>query len=66
MVVEKDGKDGIWRAIVGDVQIRGERSRWNRSAGSIYYMIPTPFWSLGISTEAVRQMSGIAFKELAL
>ena len=38
----------------------------NRSVGSIGYMILTPFWSRGIGTEAVRQMCGIAFRELAL
>ena len=29
-------------------------------------MILTPFWSQGIGTEAVRQICGIAFRELAL
>ena len=29
-------------------------------------MILTPFWSQGIGTEAVRQICGIAFQELAL
>ena len=38
----------------------------NRSVGSIGYMILTPFWSQGIGTEAVRQICGIAFRELAL
>ena len=30
------------------------------------FMILTPFWSQGIGTEAVRQICGIAFRELAL
>ena len=38
----------------------------NRAVGSIGYMILTPFWSQGIGTEAVRQICGIAFQELAL
>ena len=29
-------------------------------------MILTPFWSQGIGTEAVRQICGIAFRELTL
>ena len=36
------------------------------SFGEIGYMILTPFWSQGIGTEAVRQICGIAFQELAL
>ena len=71
MVAENDGKEGIWRAIVADGQIVGsicvERmANENRSVGSIGYMILTPFWSQGIGTEAVRQICGIAFRELAL
>ena len=71
MVAENDGKEGIWRAIVADGQIVGsicvERmANENRSVGSIGYMILTPFWSQGIGTEAVRQICGIAFGELAL
>ena len=38
----------------------------NYAVGAIGYMILTPFWSRGIGTEAVRQMCGIAFRELAL
>ena len=60
MVAENDGKEGVWRAIVVDGQVE------NRSVGSIGYMILTPFWSQGIGTEAVRQICGIAFGELAL
>ena len=37
-----------------------------RNVGSIGYMILTPFWLQGIGTEAVRQICGIAFRELAL
>ena len=71
MVAENEGKEGVWRAIVVDEQIVGSISvermaNENRSVGSIGYMILTPFWSQGIGTEAVRQICGIAFRELAL
>ena len=71
MVAENDGKEGVWRAIVADGQIVGSISvermaDENRAAGSIGYMILTPFWSQGIGTEAVRKICGMAFQELAL
>ena len=71
MVAENDGKEGVWRAIVVEGQIVGSISvermaNENQAVGSIGYMILTPFWSQGIGTEAVRQICGIAFWELAL
>ena len=71
MVAGNDGKEGVWRAVVVDGQVVGSISvermaNENRSVGSIGYMILTPFWSQGIGTEAVRQICGIAFRELAL
>ena len=71
MVSGNDGKECVWRAIVVNKQIVGSISveslaDENRAAGSIGYMILTPFWSQGIGTEAVRQICGIAFRELAL
>ena len=71
MVAENDGKEGVWRAIVVDGQIVGSISvermaDEQRNAGSIGYMILTPFWSQGVGTEAVRQICGIAFRKLAL
>ena len=71
LVTENDGKEGVWRAIVMDGQIVGSISvermaEDQRNVGSIGYMILTPFWSQGIGTEAVRQICGIAFRELAL
>ena len=71
MVAENEGKEGVWRAIVVDGQIVGSISvermaDEQRNVGSIGYMILTPFWSQGIGTEAVRQIWGIAFRELAL
>ena len=71
MVAENEGKEGVWRAIVVDGLIVGSISverlaNVQRNAGSIGYMVLTPFWSQGIGTEAVRQICGIAFQELAL
>ena len=71
MVAENDGKEGVWRAIVVDGRIVGSISverlaNDQHNAGSIGYMILTPFWSRGIGTEAVRQICGISFRELAL
>ena len=71
MVAENEGKEGVWRAIVVDGLIVGSISvermaDENRAAGSMGYMILTPFWSRGIGTEAVRQICGIAFRDLAL
>ena len=70
MVAENDGKEGIWRAIVVNEQIVGsisvERMAYDQlNVGAIGYMILTPFWSQGIGTEAVRQICGIVFQELA-
>ena len=71
MVAENEGKEGVWRAIVMDGQIIGSISVERMAdeqhiAGSIGYMILTPFWSQGICTEAVRQICEVAFRELAL
>ena len=71
MVAENDGKEGIWRAIVVNEQIVGsisvERMADDQlNVGAIGYMILTPFWSQGIGTEAVRQICGVTFRELAL
>ena len=71
MVAENEGKEGVWRAIVVDGLIVGSISverlaNVQRNAGSIGYMVLTPFWFQGIGTEAVRQICGIAFRELAL
>ena len=71
MVAENEGKEDAWRAIVMGGQIVGSISvermaDEQRNVGSIGYMILTPFWSQGIGTEAVRQICGIAYRELAL
>ena len=71
MVAENENKEGVWRTIVVDDQIVGSISvermaDEERNVGSIGYMILTPWWSKGFGTEAVRQMCGIAFRELTL
>ena len=71
MVVENDGKEGIWRSIWADSELVGSisverNSDEQRNVGLIGYMILTPFWERGIGKEAVRQICGIAFQELAL
>jgi ribosomal-protein-alanine N-acetyltransferase len=71
MVSENEGKEGVWRSIWVDGQLIGSISverndEGGKSIGEIGYMILTPFWSQGIGTEAVRQICGIAFRELAL
>ena len=71
MVTENEGKEGVWRSIWAEGQLVGsisvERKDDDRQAiGEIGYMILTPWWSQGIGTEAVRQISEIAFQELAL
>lgn len=70
MVAENDGKEGIWRSIWADSELVGSisverNSDEQRNVGSIGYMILTPFWTQGIGTEAVRQICGIVFQELA-
>ena len=71
MVVESEGKDGVWRSIWADGQLVGSISVERKddgggAFGEIGYMILTPFWSQGISTEAVRQICELAFRELDL
>ncbi len=71
MVAENEGREGLWRAIVVDGRIVGSisverRAGEERDEGMIGYMILTPFWRRGIGTEAVRQMCGAAFRDLAL
>ena len=71
MVSENEGKEGVWRSIWVDGQLIGSisverKDEGGKSIGEIGYMILTPFWSQGIGTEAVRQICGIAFRELAL
>lgn len=69
MVSERDGKEGIFRAIVADGRIVGNISVEQKSDvyskdAEIGYTLLTECWSKGIMTEAVRQMCAEAFAEL--
>lgn len=71
MVSENEGKEGVCRSIWVDGQLIGSisverKDEGGKSIGEIGYMILTLWWSQGIGTEAVRQISEIAFQELAL
>ena len=71
MVAENEGKEGVWRSIWVDGQLIGSisverKDEGGKSIGEIGYMILTLWWSQGFGTEAVRQISEIAFQELAL
>jgi len=71
MVSENEGKEGVWRSIWVDGQLIGSisverKDEGGKSIGEIGYMILTLWWSRGIGTEAVRQISEIAFQELEL
>ena len=71
MVSENEGKAGVWRSIWADGQLVGSisverKDDGGKAIGEIGYMILTLWWSQGIGTEAVRQISEIAFQELAL
>ena len=71
MVAENEGKEGVWRSIWADGQLVGSisverKDESSQAIGEIGYMILTPWWSQGIGTESVRQISEIAFQELTL
>ena len=71
MVAENEGKEGVWRSIWADGQLVGSisverKDEGGQAIGEIGYMILTPWWSKGIGTESVRQISEIAFQELTL
>ena len=71
MVSGNDGREGVWRSIWADGQLVGSisverKDDGGRAIGEIGYMILTPWWSQGIGTESVRQISEIAFQELTL
>ena len=66
---EREGKDGIFRAIMVDGQIAGtisveQKTDVYRMDAEIGYYLVTEQWSKGIMTEAVRQICEIAFQEL--
>lgn len=70
-VVEHDGKDGIFRAILVDGKVVGNISVEQKTdvyckGGEIGYMLLRDAWSKGIATEAVRQICALAFEKLSL
>lgn len=71
MVMQKEGLDGIFRAIIVDDALVGSISVERKedvykNVGELGYMLQTDFWNHGIVTEAVRQICEIAFKDLHL
>ncbi len=70
MVQEKEGKDGVFRAIVEDGEIIGsvsvERDSSLKSDGEIGYMLSKNYWNQGIATQVVALICNTVFKELSL
>lgn len=69
MVQQKDGKDGIFRAIVVNEEYIGNISVEKKSDvhckdAEIGYLLLTNKWSKGIMTQAVKQICSIAFEKL--
>lgn len=69
LVREHEEKDGIFRAIVVDGEIKGnisveQKADVYRKDAELGYMLVTEEWSKGIMTEAVRQICDIAFSKL--
>lgn len=68
-VMARDGKNGIFRAIVVDGQIVGtvsvdQKEDVYRKDADIGYFLVNGLWSRGIMTEAVRQACELAFAQL--
>lgn len=69
MVLEQEGKAGIFRAVMVDGELAGsisveQKGDVYRRDGEIGYLLAGGYWSKGIMTEAVRQICPIAFREL--
>ena len=69
MVLEQEGKAGIFRAVMVDGELAGsisveQKSDVYRRDAEIGYLLAGGYWSKGIMTEAVRQICPIAFREL--
>ena len=68
-VMARDGKNGIFRAIVVDGQVVGtvsvdQKEDVYRKDADIGYFLVNGLWSRGIMTEAVRQVCDLAFAQL--
>lgn len=71
MVTEAEGKTGLFRAVTVDGQVVGSisverREDVYRIDGELGYMLLTDHWSQGIMTQAVAQISRLAFELLDL
>ena len=69
MVLEHEGKTGIFRAVTVDGELAGsisveQKADVYRRDAEIGYLLSAGYWSKGIMTEAVRQICPIAFREL--
>lgn len=69
MVTEAEGKSGLFRAVTVDGQVVGSisverREDVYRIDGELGYMLQTDHWSKGIMTQAVAQISRLAFELL--
>lgn len=69
MVTEAEGKSGLFRAVTVDGQVVGSisverREDVYRIDGELGYMLLTDHWSQGIMTQAVAQITRLAFELL--
>ena len=69
MVGQREGKDGVFRAVVVDGRIVGtisveQKQDVYRMDAEIGYFLATEQWSRGIMTEAVGRICDIAFQKL--
>lgn len=69
MVTEAEGKSGLFRAVTVDDQVVGSisverREDVYRIDGELGYMLLTDHWSQGIMTQAVAQITRLAFELL--
>lgn len=69
MVTEAEGKSGLFRAVAVDGQVVGSisverREDVYRIDGELGYMLLTDQWSQGIMTQAVAQITRLAFELL--
>lgn len=69
MVTEAEGKRGLFRAVTVDDQVVGSisverREDVYRIDGELGYMLLTDHWSQGIMTQAVAQITRLAFELL--
>ena len=69
MALEKEGKEGVFRAIladgtvVGNISVERKQDVYRQDA-EIGYFLLTERWSKGIMTEAVRKICQEAFEQL--